>query len=85
MDKMVDDHGDGEISPSQKIDFVTMGMFIIGMYDIGLHGSWPRLKLLLSVDCGVSYGGEMSRLSELFGQVVVLQDLIGSDKHMTLQ
>lgn len=28
------DHGDGEISPSQKIDFVTMGMFIIGMCDI---------------------------------------------------
>lgn len=27
------DHGDGEISPSQRIDFVTMGMFIIGMCD----------------------------------------------------
>lgn len=49
-----------------------------------LQGSWPCLQLLLSVDCGVPHGGEVSRLSELFGQVVGLQGLIGSDEHMPL-
>lgn len=46
---MDDDH-DGEISPSQKIDFVTMGMFIIGMCDI-----CTAVGLALSLPWSVGY------------------------------